>query len=192
MPLLKPPNFEKVRDHKLMFLIGPIQGAEDWQNPTAQWFLDRVPELYVASPRSEMWPPGLSQEEHDRRFAIQADWEHDYIEEIIMRIARGSTTDYIFAWCSKEVHHNPKRAYAQTTRFELGTILGWIDASKNRRPFSGEGMSRAPHEPVFIGADPAFSGRQYLEHTLKKKGRPLLSSLEQTREHALNYIRNYS
>ena len=191
MPLLKPPVYEDVPvKSPLMFLIGPIQGAPDWQNPTSQWFLRRMPEVYVASPRSEMWKPDLSEEEHKRLFEQQAHWEHMYIQEALLRMVSRSHADgLIVAWCPKEEAHDPKRAYGQTTRFELGTILGWIDGRKGRNPFNDPCADHWPDGPIFIGADPEFTGRRYLEYTMAAQGRVLFSSLEATRDEALRYLR---
>ena len=67
----------------------------------------------------------------------------------------------IVFWLAKEKEglHNCSRAYAQTSRFELGMFL---------------------HASPIVGIEPGFSGEEYLTYTLKKFGVLVSSSLAET------------
>lgn len=197
MPLFQPPDFTQVPESSsLLFLGGPIQGTSDWQGPTATWFLDRMPELYVASPRSGMWNRDLPQGERDRLYAEQTSWEHTYLDEAIARMKQhrvfaswGATI--IMFWCAAEEEHIARRAYAQTSRFELGVTMGYFSEFFRQQAFGPSKIGTMPNEGVIIGADPKFSGRKYLEIYLRNHGRSLYDSLEATRAEVLQFLSEF-
>ena len=199
MPLLTPPGLVRIpSEAPYVFLMGPIQGTSDWQNPTAQWFLEKIPNAYVASPRSEMWSQEMSKREKNNLYQEQLDWEHYNIEEALLRMLRRNRgAGSVVVWCAREEVHIPNRAYAQTTRFEIANLLGFMNALRNTLPFTGgwflggSKVSEREHlKGIHIGADEAFPGRRYLQLTLANFQQPLYSSLEETRNEALKYLRN--
>lgn len=90
-------------DKKMVFLAGPIMGAEDWQSRAIADLADY--DIYLASPR-KAWQPGYNLD-------MQIDWESRHL----------ARADIILFWlplCKEKI---PDRDYAQTTRFELGEWL---------------------------------------------------------------------
>lgn len=83
-----PPKIEEVNP-PLIFLAGPIQGAEHWQNKGRRDYLDGE---FV--------------------YEAQVDWETRYLNEAAKK-------GLILFWLAKEAEHDNKRSYAQTSRFEL-------------------------------------------------------------------------
>ncbi len=103
--ILLPPSY--CYDKKpVVFLAGPIQGADNWQSDAAKK-IDHE-DVIVASPR------GVQLD--DASHFGQIDWEHFYLEEAAQR---GVT----LFWLAREAQHICTRAYAQTTRFELAEAL---------------------------------------------------------------------
>ncbi|OHB21437.1 MAG: hypothetical protein A2939_00935 [Parcubacteria group bacterium RIFCSPLOWO2_01_FULL_48_18] len=157
--ILKPPHYEEV-DHPLIFLGGPIQGAPDWQAVAIDLFRN-IPDIVVASPRREGELPKYLYDE-------QVNWEHHYLDEAAKR---GIT----LFWLAKEIHHICDRAYAQTTRFELGEAV-----SRHRL----EGIK------IVVGIEEGFSNQRYLVKTISKKASdiPLCATLEHTCSRALELL----
>lgn len=113
MILLKPdmPPAD-LKDKKLVFLAGPIMGAENWQARATADLADL--DVYVADPRRER----SENFDYDR----QVGWESFYL----------SRADVVMFWLPLAAAEIKGRSYAQTTRFELGEWLGRTDF--NRRP----------------------------------------------------------
>lgn len=155
-----PPEFRPVQGLSV-FLAGPIQGADWWHKDALTLFKERyyldIP-LTIASPRryDESWnQPG--------QYENQVDWETCFLE-------RSAANGVIMFWCSKEFEHNCSRAYAQTTRFEMGE---WLRQSKLDKT------------PVVIGIEPGYTGEKYVRHRLNKPGYehiPVTNTLEETVE----------
>jgi hypothetical protein len=193
MPLFMPPTYLKVpKESPYMFLIGPIQGSPDWQNPTAEWFLKREPNMHIASPRSGMWASKLPDDERRKRYLVQTRWEHHNIEPVLKRIKDPSLgCGIIFAWHERETMPIVGRAHAQTTRKEVGLIIGSIAESRGLGPFTGYGerdLPILPHDGIFVGADEAYSGRQYLGDLMNHHRRKFFNSLDEMREEVLAYV----
>lgn len=108
MILLKPdmPPAD-LKDKKLVFLAGPIMGAENWQARAAADLADL--DVYVADPRRE------KSENFD--YDSQVGWESFYL----------SRADVVMFWLPLAAAEIKGRSYAQTTRFELGEWLGRTD-----------------------------------------------------------------
>lgn len=130
-----PPHAVNVPDHiPLVFLAGPVQGAFDWQTPMAVRLLGHVPGAAVASPRRT--PEDQRQFNADEQVA----WEHAALE----RSRRFGVLSFWLAAQNLEDETYPAgRAYAQTTRIELGKATGWRD--------------RQPELPVVVGFDPDYT-----------------------------------
>lgn len=120
----------------LVFLAGPVQGAQDWQTSFAKQILVDNANVAVASPRRT--PEDQAKFDADE----QVVWEHKSLER-----ARefGVIAFWLAAQNLDDETYPEGRAYAQTTRIELGKALGW-------KQFQ-------PDLPVVIGFDPDYTAR---------------------------------
>ena len=130
---ITPPDHKEIKG-QLIFLAGPIQGAEDWQKRAIELISIGNPSLNIASPRGD-----YSKRKFD--YDIQVDWETHYLN-----LAAGSGA--ILFWLAKEKEHISGRAYAQTTRFELAE---WVTKYKFNKKLK-----------LSIGIEPGFSGERYI------------------------------
>jgi len=151
----------------LIFLAGPIQGAPDWQERAIAFISSNAPDLDVASPRRRDTKEG---EFGENDYNIQVDWEH---EQLIIAAETGTT----LFWLANEAEQVPGRAYAQTTRFELGEAVT---------------LHRLTGINVVVGIDNAFTNARYLRRTISKKAPhiPLCTSLEDTCRAAISLTRS--
>lgn len=163
---LQPPTYDvrltaEVGRVTPIFLAGPIQGAPDWQAKAAAYLQNlwhtAWGDLIICNPRR-------SDASWAFQFAQQVDWESCHLTSA----ARHGS---ILFWLANEQTHDCARAYAQTTRFELGE---WI--------------VRAP-DKVVIGIDSTFPGAKYIRHRLAKM--PLYGTLEDTCRAAVAAARSY-
>lgn len=141
----------------LIFLAGPIQGGPDWQTDAVAHMHGIDPSIAIASPRRL----ALTRGEFDAdMYHEQVTWEHRHLE-------MAATNGVILFWLAKEAEHRCDRAYAQTTRLELGIALGWHQFRGSR---------------VVVGVEGGFSNARYIRHTLANKypGVPVLDSLQET------------
>lgn len=99
-----------VYDKKLVFLAGPIQGAENWQKDAIADLADL--DIYVANPRRD--------NSADFNYVSQVEWETLYLKK----------ADVIMFWIPAESYEVKGRSYAQTNRFELGEWLGRTDFNR--------------------------------------------------------------
>jgi hypothetical protein len=145
----------------VIFLAGPIQGTGDWQGEASAIILARRPGVMIASPR-RAYVPG----EFD--YAKQVDWETHHLR-------RAARNGVILFWLAREAEPVPARAYAQTSRFELGE---W----KMRHERDGV--------KLVIGIEPGFSGERYIQRRLAQDCPevPRLSTLPETCERALEAL----
>jgi hypothetical protein len=150
-----PPAYAHV-EGPLVFLAGPIQGAPDWQAEAIRLLMDESG-ITVASPRR---PPVSAGDFPETEYAAQVDWEHHYL-------ARAAQDGVTMFWLAKESVHLCGRAYAQTTRFELGEAVT---------------LHRLAGAKVVVGIEAGFSNMRYLLRTIAKKapGIPLCSTLADT------------
>jgi len=125
----------------LIFLAGPIQGAPDWQEQASDIIAVLDPEIVIANPRQ---PLELADGLQGQDFYDQVDWETHYLRQAGKR-------GVIMFWLAKEAEHNCGRAYAQTSRFELGE---WKE------------YHRRDSSIVVIGIEPGFTNERYLRHRL--------------------------
>ncbi|MFA6407256.1 MAG: hypothetical protein WCV80_00930 [Candidatus Paceibacterota bacterium] len=144
--IITPPQIVKLTRefNHVVFLAGPIKGARHWQRTAANDIYHTNPELWVASPRQMVHDTGdlVGISEDD-----QIDWEHAHLK------LAGEHGVIIF-WFPKEHIHTCARAYAQTSRFEIGEHLV-LSLYENYR--------------VMVGIEPGFSGEHYLRRTIAKK-----------------------
>lgn len=128
----------------LIFLAGPIQGAPDWQAQASEIILSLHPSLYIASPRRHIpWRGGDFTAE---MYNEQVDWETTYLNYA----ARFGS---ILFWLAKEQDHTCRRAYAQTTRFELAE---WKERHLETKRGAG----------LVIGIEDGFTGARYITRRL--------------------------
>jgi hypothetical protein len=143
-------------DGPVLFLAGPIQGAPDWQSDAIS-LLVRTPGVAIACPRR---PGNANADLSAAAYEEQVKWEHHYLE-------RAGLDGVLVFWLAREVTHHCDRAYAQTTRFELGEAVT---------------LHRWKGIKVVVGIEQGFSGASYLKRTLRHKVPhiPLCSSLQHT------------
>lgn len=144
--LITPP-YRPLTWGRTIFLAGPIQGAANWHKKAIQEIWSIKPWINIACPKRD-----IDQSTFD--YGEQVDWETHHL-----RHAAGNGA--ILFWLAKEDVHFCDRAYAQTSRFELGE---WF---------------KSHH--VVIGIQAGFSGEQYLRHRLLDYPNiPVATNLEET------------
>lgn len=136
-------EFPRKSDAFWVFLAGPIQGAPDWQ-----FEMPDIPGILWVSPRRFVAPTIMSSED----WSYQTKWETEALR----------LSDMVLFWIPKEKVHIPDRHYAQTTRTEIGEILG-------------RGIKK-----VVLGVEPgAISGAKYFGMKLEQYGQgPMHETLE--------------
>lgn len=112
--LMTPPKWTGVDESlPVVFLAGPIQGAQDYQTPLARRLIAKHPNLFVASPRR-----------------LELDEKFDYDEQVFWEqanLGRAAFNGVSAFWLAAQDHSLPyeaNRSYAQTTRFEFGQVIG--------------------------------------------------------------------
>lgn len=139
----QPPEYAEIPDNQpVLFLAGPIQGAPFWQKETIR-YLETLnsskEEVHVANPRRDGPLEGNFDEE---KYLQQVTWE----ELHLLRAAKCGGVVFWFAKKDPEQPYEPERAYAQTTRIELGEAFGW----KRYKPSMN----------ISIGIEPGYSGSE--------------------------------
>jgi len=137
MAILSAPDYHDVTG-QLVFLAGPIQGAEDWQAKAIEFLTRGNHALNIASPRGD-----YSKRAFD--YNTQVDWETHYLN-------LAAKTGAILFWLAREQEHMCDRAFAQTTRFELAE---WATKSLIN-----------PDLRLSIGIEPGFTGERYIRRRL--------------------------
>lgn len=143
--LVVPPSSPVELDGPVVFLAGPIQGADDWQDQAIAYLQSRPEKLMIASPRRGSYDI-LSQKEYE----VQVDWETDWLE-------LAGIQGVILFWCAKEFQHDCGRAYAQTTRTEVGEWL--LGKATERHPGSVR---------IAFGIEEGYTGAKYYRHRVKR------------------------
>lgn len=132
--VLQPPEIVKAQP-PFIFLAGPIQGAPNWQSEAVSIIHNINPSVIIASPRKEYLNDSFVYEK-------QVDWETHYL-----RLA--SQIGVIAFWLAAQTEETPGRAYAQTSRLELGE---W----KVHHQFFGTVLS--------VGIEKGFGNSRYIKH----------------------------
>ena len=138
-----------------VFLAGPVQGTHDWQAEFGDYLAAASDAILPMSPRGsdEVYAaPDFSVIEQIR-------WEKRHI-----RIARDM--GHLSVWFAPEEYPIPGRAFAQTSRIELGRFVGWRDLDRSIR--------------LSVGIDPDYHGgnRAYIEELCAELGIPCHASSE--------------
>lgn len=158
--VLQPPEIVDV-DSKVIFLAGPIQGAPDWQSQAIEIIHELDSGIVVASPRKDY-------EEGTFVYERQVDWETHYLNT-------AAKLGLIVFWLARQAEETPGRAYAQTSRFELGE---W----KSRHEQDGV--------KLVVGIDKGFGNARYIRRRFAKDcpNVPILDSLQKTMTTAVELI----
>lgn len=164
--IIFPPTYLEEIHAPLIFLAGPIQGSDNWHGRAIELISSNAPELYIASPKRP------SERKGDFRATMyneQVDWETHYLRH-------ASNGGVIMFWLAKEAVHDCKRAYAQTTRFELAEWkTKYEEGSVN----------------LVLGIEPGFTGERYIRRRFSQDcpDVPILNSLEETCKEAIRIAR---
>lgn len=132
--VIRPPDYPRING-PVIFLAGPIQGAPDWQSGAIE-FLKYDPNINIASPRT-----------YTDLKTDNTDWKHYYLN-------RAGRNGVILFWLAREEEHFCERAYAQTSRFELGRHFGLALCRKKVN--------------IVVGIEPGFLNEHYLRKTISK------------------------
>jgi len=152
-------------DDVIIFLAGPIQGAQIWQEEVITKIekefknIDLKRNIIIANPRR-------LEKADDFVYSVQVDWETEYLN-------KASQQGFIVFWMptpDNEQKEDKNRSYAQTTRFELGE---WF----------GKGMD------FVVGAQPGFHGEQYITYKFKNEyGYNILKNLNDVKKEIIKKL----
>lgn len=158
--ILLPPKSKEISG-PIIFLAGPIQGTEDWQEKAIAIIHHLKADLWIASPRRTYLPGTFIYDE-------QVDWETQYLR-------RAGANGVILFWLAKEKEHDHSRAFAQTSRFE---IAEW----KTRHERDGA--------KLVVGIEGGFSGARYIKQRFSQDcpDVPFCSTLEDTCKKAIELL----
>jgi len=144
MAIYTPPTYDRTKK-PLIFLAGPIKEAIRWQNKTAEILAKLAPEINIASPRyigenQDTIGDFYLQEKPNE----QIDWETYHLN-------KAGKNGVVLFWLAKEAEHYCSRAFAQTSRFELGE---WKEKHLTQ------------NSKLVVGIEEGFSGKGYIEYRL--------------------------
>lgn len=167
--VIRPPTFIEVAV-PLIFIAGPILGTDDWQRDAIAILDKSKKDFAIASPRrliAEVDDTTLG-EFTEADFNAQITWEHAHLA---LAAKKGVT----MFWLAKENHIIRGRAFAQTSRFELGEAMV-------RHQLQGINL--------VVGIEKGFQGEHYIRETFAGKVPrvSLCDSLEETCTTALNLL----
>lgn len=155
--ILTPPEYKELSGPSI-FLAGPIQGTSDWQ-------AEAIKIISLLNDKVAIFNPHRDYLDNEFVYEKQVDWETHYL-----RMA--GNNGVILFWLAKEHTHDPERAYAQTSRFELAE---W----KMRHERDGA--------KLVVGIEDGFSGARYIKRRLSQDcpNIKICSSLQETCEKAV-------
>lgn len=158
MTIYVPPKYD-YSNEATIFLAGPIQGAKRWQNHAAELLTELNPKINVASPRYiGKYQDIIGDYYPQEKPYSQIDWETYHLN-------KAGKNGVVLFWLANESEHFCNRAFAQTSRFELGE---W--ATKHL----------TQNAKLVVGIDKTFSGRGYIEYRLFNTGIPILQDLDES------------
>lgn len=160
--LLPPEIVELDLNTPIIFEAGPIQGSLDWQTKAAEFIHSIDAEVVIASPRRIYMDENFS-------YNAQVDWETFFLR-------RAAENGVLMFWLAKEYEHFCERAYAQTSRLELGE---W----KIRHERDGV--------KLVVGIEPGFTNERYIRRRFMQDcpDVPLLDNLEETCRKTVDLLR---
>lgn len=139
--VLHPPKIISVNE-PLIFLGGPIQGSRDWQSQAIEIIHANLSEVLIANPRRDYLDGKFIYED-------QVNWETYYLRQAGEK--RQGQGGVILFYLAKEMEVVPGRAYAQTSRFEIGEWITW---------------HRFQKAELVVGIESGFSGARYIRQRL--------------------------
>ena len=156
--VIRPPEIVET-ENPILFLAGPIQGAENWQDEAVEIIERTASGITIASPRKE-YPKGTFVYEK------QVDWETEYLK----RAAKLGVTMF---WLARQVELGDPdergfyRAFGQTSRFELAE-------AKSRHERDGI--------KLVVGIEEGFGNEKYIRRRFSQDcpDVPILDSLDET------------
>jgi hypothetical protein len=166
------PGNDKVintKTDKVIFLAGPIQGAEDWQkqvekiikyyyNGPGNLTNTENANIIIANPRRAI----AFEKDNVVEYKKQVHWEEQWLYN-------ASITGCVMFWLAAPIDYTHLRTYAQTTRFELGE---WFA----KEQYNDIGL--------VIGIEPGFPGKEYIVERINDDSR-ICHSLANTIKAAL-------
>ena len=163
--LYVPPVYCSDVTEPLLFLAGPIQGADDWQKKAIEYLLSKDSHIYIASPRRDF---DLHTDFSEIMYNEQVDWETFHLRRV-------ANKGVIMFWLAREYKHKCERAYAQTSRVELGE---W------------KVLHERDNVNLVVGIEDGFTGAKYIRRRFSQDcpNVPICSSLEETCHQALGLI----
>ncbi|MBN2052526.1 hypothetical protein JW756_03410 [Candidatus Woesearchaeota archaeon] len=167
--LITAPDYIIQINAPLIFLAGPIQGAERWQDRAIEIIQRNARELYIANPRRPISDKTKKKDFTQEMYDEQVDWERYYLK-------KACNNGVILFWMAKEKEHDCKRAYAQTTRQEFGE-------HKQLHQLLGVRIA--------VGIEEGYTGARYVRKTLKDDCPEIkiYSTLEDTCNEAIRLAR---
>ncbi|MGV8087398.1 MAG: hypothetical protein ACP5N1_07235 [Candidatus Woesearchaeota archaeon] len=160
------PDYTDLTSRPLIFLVGPIQGAHNWYDVATDYFIKKTSDTIIALSRNKIQFTGKSNSQMSEE---QIDWKTYHLRH-------AGKFGVIMFWLAKEYEHNPHRAYAQTTRFDLAE---W----KTRHEYE--------HVKMVVGVEEGFSGAKYIRRRLSQDcpNIKICSTLEETCDQAINLLK---
>jgi len=165
--IIMPPKYVDFEEAEcLIFLAGPIQGAVNWHEKAIEIIQKNAPEINIASPRRNV---NIEHDFPEDMYNEQVEWESYHLK-------RSGKKGAVLFWLAKENEKVAGRAYAQTSRFELGE---W----KARHEFTGANL--------IVGIEEGFSNADYIKRRLSTDCPNVIvcSSLEETCLKAIEKIK---
>jgi hypothetical protein len=175
MRVFRPP-FQLVTNDRdpVIFLAGPIQGAPDWQSEAIAYVAESASDVVVCD-----W---------HGHYETQVDWE-------LLHLEAAARTGVIMFWLARQEEPKtepgswemirpwkPPRAYAQTSRLELGE---WVGRWHQGRDEYGRELVQRP----VVGIEPGFTNERYIRQRLDRLGfGEVHSDLERTTWAALDAV----
>jgi hypothetical protein len=159
-----------------VFLVGPIQGAPAWQFQMIDLFQQKVREIQhntftIACPKRQGSFNKLSSEDYYK----QIEWEHSGLER----------STYKIIYLPNQTVETPGRCYAQTSRFEIGEIVG------RHTYLSNYDTTIEPY--IFVYIEPGFPNERYLKHTIANKTNAVFcENMEEVVNKTIESYNNYS
>jgi len=148
LKVLRAPDYD-ITEHDSdinIFLAGPIQGAQNWQEEIISKIEKEFEDKYLKQNIVITSPRRLEKAE-DFVYAEQVDWETNYLHKAYMQ----GILVFWMPTIDTEQKSDKTRSYAQTTRFELGE---WF----------GKGMDN-----FVVGVQPGFHGEQYIKFKFEQE-----------------------
>lgn len=160
MPIIEhqPPERNEISpNEQILFLAGPIQGAQNWQLESVNHFTHSYlsdATLHIANPRRDTVGDEFN-------YKQQVRWERDHLFDA----AKFGAVMFWFANQDLSLPYQKGRAYAQTTRIEFGITYCLL---------------RIGEQPnVVMGMEPGYKGNEkYYLDVADELGLPVYSTLE--------------